>query len=192
MVAGVRTPKNIAEMVEEMPESFDELLRTREKLEQHFRDMQDFEFTIEQGKLYLLQTRNGKRTGQAAVRIAVEMQRDGLMDDRTALLKVPAESIDSLLVPVFDPQALLRLKLLPTDSRLVPVRHRGKSCSLPSLRAVLLTQEIKSCYVARKRRPKISKACLFPGHSTARGGVRLTRHSLLVSWARCVYAALRA
>ncbi|MFP6796008.1 MAG: PEP/pyruvate-binding domain-containing protein, partial [Pseudomonadales bacterium] len=106
VVAGVRTPKSIAEMVTEMPESFEELLRTRDRLEQHFGDMQDFEFTIESGNLYLLQTRNGKRTGQAAVRIAVEMYQDGLMDDRTALLKVPAESIDSLLVPVFDPQAL--------------------------------------------------------------------------------------
>ena len=106
VVAGIRTPKAISLLAEEMPKSFVELKKVRKRLERHFRDMQDFEFTIEDGRLYMLQTRNGKRTGLAAVRIAVEMSRERLMDRKTALLKIPAESIDSLLVPVFDKKAL--------------------------------------------------------------------------------------
>ena len=106
VVAGIRTPKSISLLAEEMPKSFAELKKVRSRLERHFRDMQDFEFTIEDGRLYMLQTRNGKRTGLAAVRIAVEMSRERLMDRKTALLKIPAESIDSLLVPVFDKKAL--------------------------------------------------------------------------------------
>ena len=106
IVAGIRTPHPIAELAKELPQSYKDLEKVRRKLERHFRDMQDFEFTIENGRLFILQTRNGKRTGLAAVRIAVEMQKERLMTQATALLKIPAESIDSLLVPVFDPQAL--------------------------------------------------------------------------------------
>jgi pyruvate,orthophosphate dikinase len=112
VVAGVRTPKPIAAMAEELPAAFRELEKVRTRLERHFKDMQDFEFTIEDGQLYMLQTRNGKRTGLAAVRIAVEMNRERLMDQRTALLKIPAESIDSLLVPVFDARALKEAKVV--------------------------------------------------------------------------------
>lgn len=106
VVAGVRTPNAIADLEQEMPKSFKDLVKVRSRLEKHFKDMQDFEFTIEKGRLFILQTRNGKRTGLAAVRIAVEMQKEKLMNQETALLKIPAESIDSLLVPVFDPKSL--------------------------------------------------------------------------------------
>ena len=106
VVAGTRTPHQIADMANDLPSSHKQLVRVQKQLERHFRDVQDFEFTIEGGELFLLQTRNAKRTGLAAVRIAVEMNRERLMDQRTALLKIPAESIDSLLVPVFDPRAL--------------------------------------------------------------------------------------
>ena len=106
VVAGVRTPNAIANLEKEMPKSFKDLEKVRSRLEKHFKDMQDFEFTIENGRLFILQTRNGKRTGLAAVRIAVEMQKERLMSQETALLKIPAESIDSLLVPVFDPKSL--------------------------------------------------------------------------------------
>ncbi len=105
VVAGIRTPKEITLLAQDMPEVFVELEKVRGRLERHFRDMQDFEFTIEDGRLFMLQTRNGKRTGLAAVRIAVEMNRERLMTRKTALLKIPAESIDSLLVPVFDAKA---------------------------------------------------------------------------------------
>jgi len=106
VVAGVRTPKPIAQLADEMPKAHKELVAVCKKLEKHFRDMQDFEFTVENRKLYMLQTRNGKRTGLAAVRIAVEMVGEKLMNEKTAVLKIPADSIDSLLVPVFDPKAL--------------------------------------------------------------------------------------
>jgi len=102
VVAGVRTPQPIAKLAEEMPEAHKALLKVCRILEKHFRDMQDFEFTVEEGTLYMLQTRNGKRTGLAAVRIAVEMVGERLMTIKTALTKIPAESISSLLVPVFD------------------------------------------------------------------------------------------
>ena len=92
VVAGVRTPHKIAELSKEMPKAFKELLAIRKKLENHFKDMQDFEFTIEENKLYMLQTRNGKRTGMAAVRIAVEMNKERFMDEKTAVQKIPADS----------------------------------------------------------------------------------------------------
>jgi len=105
VVAGLRTPKPIAAMEKELPKNFADLEKVRSRLEKHFKDMQDFEFTIENGRLFILQTRNGKRTGLAAIRIAVEMNKEKLIDQKTALLKIPAESVDSLLVPVFDTKA---------------------------------------------------------------------------------------
>jgi pyruvate,orthophosphate dikinase len=105
VVAGLRTPKPIAAMEKELPKNFADLEKVRSRLEKHFKDMQDFEFTIENGRLFILQTRNGKRTGLAAIRIAVEMNKEKLIDQKTALLKIPAESVDSLLVPVFDIKA---------------------------------------------------------------------------------------
>jgi pyruvate,orthophosphate dikinase len=112
VVAGIRTPKPIAKMKEEMSASYHELEEVRETLEQHFRDMQDFEFTIQEGKLYMLQTRNGKRTGLSAVRIAYEMVNEGLIDEKTAVSRIPAESISSLLVPIFDDQARKKIEAL--------------------------------------------------------------------------------
>jgi pyruvate,orthophosphate dikinase len=105
VVAGLRTPKPIAAMQKELPKNFADLEKVRSRLEKHFKDMQDFEFTIENGRLFILQTRNGKRTGLAAIRIAVEMNKEKLIDQKAALLKIPAESVDSLLVPVFDTKA---------------------------------------------------------------------------------------
>ena len=106
VVAGLRTPKPVAELANDMPGMYQELTSVGGKLERHFRDMQDFEFTIDDGRLYLLQTRHGKRTGLAAVRIAVDMQSERLHDRKSALMKIPAESIDSLLSPTFDTRAL--------------------------------------------------------------------------------------
>ena len=106
VVAGARTPNPIADLARTMPRLHEELLAVRDKLETHFKDMQDFEFTIEDDKLYMLQTRTGKRTGLAAVRIAVEMHEEGLLERDAALLKIPADSIDSLLAPTFDQRAL--------------------------------------------------------------------------------------
>ena len=105
VVAGIRTPNPIAQLKEEMPNAHKDLEAVRVKLEKHFKDMQDFEFTVQNNKLYMLQTRNGKRTGLAAVRIAVELNKERLIDQQTALMKIPADSISSLLVAVFDPAA---------------------------------------------------------------------------------------
>ncbi|HTN51760.1 MAG TPA: pyruvate, phosphate dikinase [Anaeromyxobacter sp.] len=102
VVAGIRTPQKIAQLQERWPEVSLQLLGAREKLERHYRDMQDIEFTIERGRLYLLQTRSGKRTGLAAVRIAVEMAEAKLISREEALLKVDPEALNHLLRPVFD------------------------------------------------------------------------------------------
>ena len=106
VVSGVRTPRPIADLASEMPDIHEQLNSVRGTLETRFQDMQDFEFTVESGCLYVLQTRAGKRTGPAAVRIAVEMQEEGLIERADALLKIPADAMDALLVPVFDSEAL--------------------------------------------------------------------------------------
>ena len=103
VVAGVRTPLDIDEMGERLPESYRELLDTQDRLEKHYRDMQDLEFTVERGKLYLLQTRSGKRTAAAAVRIARDMVAEGLLDKTEAVKRVPAAQLDQLLHPIIDP-----------------------------------------------------------------------------------------
>ena len=106
VVAGVRTPKPVAELIKIMPEAARELEQVRQTLEKHFRDVQDFEFTIEDGKVFMLQTRNGKRTGLAAVRFAVEMEKEGLISWQEAVHRVPAEQLDQVLAPVFDRAAI--------------------------------------------------------------------------------------
>ncbi|KEQ25819.1 pyruvate, phosphate dikinase [Paenibacillus tyrfis] len=102
VVAGVRTPVPIAKLGEEMPLVFDQLMRTAEKLERHYTDMQDIEFTVEQGKLYLLQTRNGKRTAQAAVKIAVDLVREGVIDTGEAVNRIEPFHLDQLLHRAID------------------------------------------------------------------------------------------
>ncbi len=126
VVAGIRTPKPIALLKDEMPASYDELETVRQTLEQHFKDMQDFEFTIQEGKLYMLQTRNGKRTGLSAVRIAYEMVKEGLIDEKTAVLRIPAESISSLLVPIFDEKARKSTDVLATGLPAGPGAATGR------------------------------------------------------------------
>ena len=128
VVAGIRTPNPIAQLKDEMPKAHADLEAVRKKLEAHFKDMQDFEFTVENGKLYMLQTRNGKRTGLAAVRIAVELNKERLIDQKTALLKIPADSISSLLVAVFDPAAEKKAKTLATGLPAGPGAASGKIC----------------------------------------------------------------
>ncbi|MGH7636882.1 MAG: pyruvate, phosphate dikinase [Gemmatimonadaceae bacterium] len=108
VVAGIRTPLSIGEMSHRLPAAYEELLKTQERLEQHFREMQDIEFTVERGKLYLLQTRTGKRTAAAAVRIATEMVSEGLIDTETAVRRVDPEQLNQLLHPVIDAAARAR------------------------------------------------------------------------------------
>ncbi|MFL5559441.1 MAG: pyruvate, phosphate dikinase [Gemmatimonadaceae bacterium] len=103
VVAGIRTPLEIDDMARMLPEAYKELLETQDRLEQHYHDMQDLEFTVERGKLYLLQTRSGKRTAAAAVRIACDMVKEGLVDKIEAVRRVPAGQLDQLLHPIIDP-----------------------------------------------------------------------------------------
>ena len=103
VVAGIRTPMHIDEMAERLPTAYQQLLDTQARLEQHYRDMQDIEFTVERGTLYLLQTRNGKRTAAAAVRIACDMVAEGLISKSEAVRRVPAAQLDQLLHPIIDP-----------------------------------------------------------------------------------------
>jgi pyruvate,orthophosphate dikinase len=104
VVAGIRTPLSIEDMAGRLPGAYEELLSTQASLEQHYHDMQDIEFTVERGKLYLLQTRTGKRTAAAAVRIATEMVAEGMIDRKDAVTRVPADQLDQLLHPVIDPR----------------------------------------------------------------------------------------
>ncbi|HSO75678.1 MAG TPA: putative PEP-binding protein, partial [Blastocatellia bacterium] len=107
VVAGIRTPKHIDQLKLDMPEVYNQFVEVADKLERHYRDMQDLEFTVERGKLWMLQTRNGKRTGPAAVKLAVDMTREGLIDERTAVLRVPPGDLDQLLHKTIDPKAEL-------------------------------------------------------------------------------------
>ena len=105
VVAGIRTPEHISHLGQEMPKVYGQLLEIREKLETHYKEMQDIEFTVEDGTLYMLQTRTGKRTGSSAVRIAVEMAKEGLIDETTAIKRVSPDSLNHLLLPQLDPKA---------------------------------------------------------------------------------------
>src|SRR5262245_30815386 len=109
VVAGIRTPKHIDELKQDMPEIYNQFVEVANRLERHYRDLQDLEFTVERGKLWMLQTRNGKRTGPAAVKIAVDMVREGLINERTALLRVPPADLDQLLHKRVDPNAKLNI-----------------------------------------------------------------------------------
>ncbi len=111
VVAGIRTPRPIAELAELMPDAYNELRKITANLEKHYRDVQDFEFTIEDHKLYMLQTRNGKRTGPAAVRIAVDMVGERLITRKQAVLRVEPKQLDQLLHPVLEPES--RASLVP-------------------------------------------------------------------------------
>jgi len=105
VVAGIRTPEPVALMEKKFPPAYQQLVETYQRLERHYRDMQDLEFTVERGKLFLLQTRNGKRTGAAAVRVAVEMAEEGMITQQEALLRVSPDALDQLLHPMVDPAA---------------------------------------------------------------------------------------
>src|SRR5437660_9211203 len=110
VVAGVRTPHPIADLARQMPAAHKELMKVRAILEQHFKDMQDLEFTVEENRLYILQTRNGKRTGHAAVRIAVDMVDEKLISPKDAVRRIPPDSLAHLLAPIFNRQSAARAK----------------------------------------------------------------------------------
>jgi pyruvate,orthophosphate dikinase len=124
VVAGIRTPKPIDELAKEMPEAYKQFQEIAERLERYYKDVQDLEFTIERGKLYMLQTRTGKRTGLAAVKIAVDMVKEGLIDKATAVQRVDPAALDQLLHPMIDPNA--KVQVIATGLPASPGAATGK------------------------------------------------------------------
>ncbi|NLP48317.1 MAG: pyruvate, phosphate dikinase [Clostridiales bacterium] len=126
VVAGTRTPNPISQLHEEMPEVYDEFVDYAYKLEEHYKDMQDMEFTIENGKLYMLQTRSGKRTVAAALKIAVDLVEEGLIDEDEAVLRVDPKQLDALLLPQFDQDALDKAEIIGSALAASPGAASGK------------------------------------------------------------------
>ncbi|MDO5021800.1 MAG: pyruvate, phosphate dikinase [Eubacteriales bacterium] len=126
VVAGIRTPHPLSDMQESMPEIHKQFTEIADRLEKHYRDMQDLEFTIERGKLFILQTRNGKRTAQAAVKIAVDLVDEGMLSEEEAVLKVEPKQLDSLLHPTFDATALKNAEHIATGLPASPGAGAGK------------------------------------------------------------------
>ena len=126
VVAGIRTPQDINTLKEVMPNCYDEFVRINKILEEHYKDMQDMEFTIEDGKLFMLQTRNGKRTAQAALKIAVDLVNEGMITKEEALLKVEPKQLDQLLHPNFDIESLKNGSVIATGLAASPGAATGK------------------------------------------------------------------
>lgn len=180
VVAGVRTPKPIAEMAKEMPKSHKELEVLRKKLELHFKDMQDFEFTIEKHELFILQTRNGKRTGLAAVRIAVELVKEKLINKEVALRKIPAESISSLLTAVFDEKKRKTVKCIAKGLPAGPGAASGQICLSPSEAERIAEKGGRAVLCRIETTPEDLRGMIAAeGILTSRGGV--SSHAALVA-----------
>src|SRR5438067_2381758 len=128
VVAGIRTPKKIAELKKDMPSVYHQLEEIRSKLEQHYKDVQHIEFTVQKGKLWMLQTRNGKRTGFAAVHFAVDMVDEGLISWDVALTarRIPPDDLNQLMQPIFDPEAKRKAKVIARGIHAGPGAATGK------------------------------------------------------------------
>ncbi|MDR2712422.1 MAG: pyruvate, phosphate dikinase [Clostridiales bacterium] len=126
VVAGIRTPNPISTLEQDIPEAYQEFMAIAKKLEQHYQDMQDMEFTIEEKKLYFLQTRNGKRTAAAALKIAVDLVEEGMISEKEAVMKVDPKQLDQLLHPNFDPAAIAAAKPLAAGLPASPGAAAGK------------------------------------------------------------------
>ena len=180
VVAGVRTPEPVAELAKQMPKAYKELDRIRKVLETHFTDMQDFEFTIQAGTVYMLQTRNGKRTGVAAVRIATEMVKEGLIDWKTAVTRVPADQLDQVLAPIFDRAAVKRATAIAKGLPAGPGAASGE-IYFNADRAVEAAAKGKKVLLVRvETSPEDLRGMIAAeGILTARGGV--SSHAALVA-----------
>ncbi len=126
VVAGIRTPEPISRLKDDMPKVYDQLMAIREKLEKHYKEMQDIEFTVQDGTLYMLQTRTGKRTGTAAVRTAVEMVKQGMIDEKTAVTRVSPESLNHLLMPQIEPKSRQKHRAIAAGISASPGAAVGK------------------------------------------------------------------
>ena len=180
VVAGIRTPQPISALADTMPEVYQQFVDISSRLEKHYGDMQDMEFTIENGKLYMLQTRNGKRTAQAALKVAVDLVDEGVCTKEQAVMKVEAKQLDALLHPTFDPAALKAATPITTGLPASP----GAACG-----AVYFTADdaakahktgIKAVLVRQETSPEdIDGMAVSEGIMTARGG--MTSHAAVVA-----------
>ncbi len=178
VVSGIRTPLRIAEMATRLPDAFAELMETQRRLEAHYRDMQDIEFTVERGRLYLLQTRSGKRTAMAAVRVADEMVNEGLIDDTESVRRVEPDQLNQLLHPVID--GTLRAEVIVTGLPASPGAASGKAVFDPDVAEQRTTAGDSVILVREETTPEdfhgivAARAVL-----TSRGG--MTSHAAVVA-----------
>ncbi len=180
VVAGIRTPLTITNLRKKQPEAYDQLEGFRKRLESHYRDMQDMEFTIQQGKLYMLQTRNGKRTGLAAVRVAVDMVREGVISKEEALLRVGPDQLDQLLHPMIDPKARRTLKPMAKGLNASPGAASGQIVFDAAEAEKWAKQGKKVLLVRRETSPEdIGGMSVSQGILTATGG--MTSHAAVVA-----------
>ncbi len=178
VVAGIRTPQSIEELKERMPEVYKTLVEIYQKLENHYKDMQDIEFTIQDRKLYMLQTRTGKRTAAAAVRIAVEMVKEGLVDKRTAILRVEPEQLDQLLHPTVDPKA--KVEVIARGLPASPGAGVGKVVFTAESAQEMSSKGEKVILVRQETSPEdIGGMNVAQGILTVRGG--MTSHAAVVA-----------
>jgi pyruvate,orthophosphate dikinase len=180
VVAGIRTPKTIDELNDIMPEIFTQFKDITERLEKHYKDMQDIEFTIEKGKLFILQTRNGKRTADAALRAAVEMVGEGLINKTEALLRIEPSSLDQLLHPTFDEATMKEAEALTKGLPASPGAASGKVFFTASEAVSAVGKGIDVILVRKETSPEdIEGMNVANGILTARGG--MTSHAAVVA-----------
>ncbi len=180
VVAGVRTPDPVADLKKVMPAAYKELDRIRTVLEKHFRDVQDFEFTIQEGQVFMLQTRNGKRTAMAALKFSMDMVKEKLIDWETAILRNPADQLDQLLAPVFDTSEVKKARVIATGLPAGPGAASGK-IYLNADRAVVASEKGERVLLVRvETSPEDLRGMIAAeGILTARGGV--SSHAALVA-----------
>ena len=180
VVAGIRTPQPISEMADAFPEVYKEFVRIAELLENHYKDMQDMEFTVEREKLFMLQTRNGKRTASAAVKIAVDMEAEGLIDKETAVMRIEPAQIDQLLHPMFDADELAAAQKLTKGLPASPGAATGKIYFNASDAEAAAANGEKVILVRLETSPEdLAGMVAAEGILTARGG--MTSHAAVVA-----------
>ncbi|MBW2981055.1 pyruvate, phosphate dikinase [Candidatus Woesearchaeota archaeon] len=180
VVAGIRTPQPIVELKKVMPDCYEEYIKISEKLEKHYKDMQDMEFTIQEGKLFVLQTRTGKRTGAAAVRIAVEMVNEGLITKDGAILRVDPNKLDELLHPQLDPVAKQENKVIAKGLPASPGAAVGEAVFTAEKAYALAEEGHRVILVRTETSPEdIEGMNAAKGILTARGG--MTSHAAVVA-----------
>ena len=182
VVAGIRTPSPIAHLQEQMPEVYAQFVDIANRLENHYKDMQDMEFTIENGKLYMLQTRNGKRTAAAALKIAVDLVDEGMIDEKEAVLRVDPKQLDSLLHPQFDPEALKNAEVIGKGLAASPGAACGQVVfTAEDAKNAVESGEMKKVILVRlETSPEdIEGMAVAQGILTVRGG--MTSHAAVVA-----------